>query len=398
MPESENIDLSKLKIHRERSSSPEEKSPRRTRWIVLIASLAGISLIAFLILNSVFSRSEEVEISSVRMISPSQARSLLTASGYVVAQRKASIASKATGRLIELRFEEGDKVRKGEIIGRIESEDVQAALEQAQANLELARAEQLDAERTLRRANQLYERDLISQAELDAAQSRFDKVTAGISAASASVRAAEVQLENTLIRAPFAGTVLTKNADVGEVVAPFAAGASSRVAVVTIADMSSLEVEADVSESNIEKIVVGQKCEIILDAYPEKRYSGVVSKVVPTADRAKATVLTKVKFTDRDDRVLPEMSSKVYFLPADSTYEESTASVLAVDASAIAERDGKRIVFVVRDDKAIEVPIQTGDSFGGMVEVRNGLADGDRVIVSPSMNLETGSPVLLKTE
>ena len=206
----------------------------------------------------------------------------------------------------------------------------------------------------------------------------------------------QVSLENTNIRAPFDGTILTKNADIGEVVAPFGAGASSRVAVVTIADMGSLEVEADVSESNIEKVSTGQPCEISLDAYPEKNYRGVVDKIIPTADRAKATILTKIRFLERDNRVLPEMSAKVHFLNQQSAQSESTTPTLVTDPSTIATRDGKKVAFVLRGNSVSEVPVTTGTSLGRMIEITSGLQSGDKVVLNPSESLRSGSKVKLK--
>src|SRR5712692_4578544 len=270
MPETANIDLSKLKIDRGGRSESQPPSSRRTRMIFFLTLAVVVLILLFIFFQRGFGPAEEVEVTSVSLIHPSQANAVLTASGYVVAQRKAAIASKATGRLVYLGFEEGDRVKKGDIIGRIESGDVEAGLAQAKANLEQTKAEKNDAEQSLLRSKKLFERQLISKAELDPVQGRYDRVVASIASAEAAVKAAEVQLENTLIRAPFDGTILTKNADVGEVVTPFAAGVSSRVAVVTLADMSSLEVEADVSESNIERITAGQSCEIALDAYPDK--------------------------------------------------------------------------------------------------------------------------------
>jgi HlyD family secretion protein len=337
-----------------------------------------------------------VEVTTVSLVSPSQANALLTASGYVVAQRKAAIASKATGRLVYLGYEEGDKVKKGEIIARIESADVNAALAQAKANLELNQAQKVDAERSLERANKLFVGKLISQAELDAAQMRYDQVVAGIAVSKAGLNAAEVQVENTLIRAPFDGTILTKNADVGEVVSPFSAGATSRVAVVTIADMTSLEVEADVSESNIEKITFKQPCEITLDAYPEQRYRGYVNKIVPTADRSKATVMTKIRFVDKDNRVLPEMSAKVNFLSAPITDIAQAQPKLTVAASAVTNRNGKNVVFLFTGNEVSEVPVELGEKMGSMFEIKSGLSSGDKVAVKPSEALRSGTKVKLK--
>lgn len=339
----------------------------------------------------------EVETATASLMHASQANAVLTASGYVVAQRKASVASKATGRLVYLGVEEGDKVTKGQVIARIEDGDVLADLDRVRADLELARADSIDALRTLERQQTLHGSDLTSKAELDAAEARFRRVAAGIRAAGATVRSAEVALENTRIRAPFDGTVLTKDADVGEVVAPFASSASSRGAVVTMADMTSLEVEADVSESNITRVSAGQPCEIVLDAYPEMRYPGLVHKIVPTADRAKATVLTKVRFRERDERVLPEMSAKVMFLSKE-TEASTTVSTpkLTVPASSVVQRNNQDVVLVVRNEAIAEMPVIVGERMGTRVEIREGIADQEVVVLRPSPELASGVKVKIK--
>jgi len=263
----------------------------------------------------------------------------------------------------------------------------------------VARADLYDAEQTLERQKTMYARSLTSKAELDAAQARHGRVNATILAYEAALRGADVALENTRIRAPFDGTVLTKNADVGEVVAPFAASANSRGAVATMADMSSLQVEADVSESNITRVSVGQPTEITLDAYPDKRYRGVVHRIVPTADRSKATVLTKVKFIDRDERVLPEMSAKVLFLSRETEAGASAATPrLTVPASAVVTRNSNQVVLRVRDGAAYEVAVKTGERMGPSVEITEGLVQGDRVVANPDPSLGNGTKVKPKGE
>lgn len=396
MPETNNIDLSKLRINHEEQKKTNPLNRSRFRGLIYTAGFLIVSLIIFYFIKNSISPVELVELTTISRVSPSQANAILTASGYVVAQRKASIASKATGRLVYLGYEEGDRVKKGQIIARIESADVEAALSQAKASLEISKADRNDAEQTLARAKKLFERQLISQAELDAAQARNTRVMATISSAEAAIKAAEVQLENTIIRAPFDGTILTKNADVGEVVAPFAAGASSRVAVVTIADMTSLEVEADVSESNIEKITSNQPCEITLDAYPDQRYRGYVNKIVPTADRSKATVMTKIKFVDKDNRVLPEMSAKVSFLSAPITDKTQTQSMLAVTASAVTKRNGNNVVFLFAGDEVLEIHVETGEKMGSLIEIKSGISAGDKVVLKPNEKLSSGTKVKIK--
>ena len=219
---------------------------------------------------------------------------------------------------------------------------------------------------------------------------------ASIEIASGRIKQYEVAIENTLIRAPFDGTVLTKNAEVGEIVAPFGGSTTSKTAVVTIADMKSLLVEADVSESNIEKINVGQDCEIILDAYPEKSYSAYVFKIVPTADRSKATVLVKVGFKNYDSRVLPEMSAKVSFFtePVDTSVTNQKP-ILVIPSSAVRNTDGKNLVFTVSDNKAVKNEITTGQTLGSYVEVISGLKSGQKVINNLDEQIKDGVEVKL---
>lgn len=344
---------------------------------------------------------------------PSQANSLLTATGYVVARQKAAIASKGTGRLVALNVEEGDRVKKDQIIGRLESSDVEAALAQSKATLNVARAgkEQAvaefdDAEKQYNRSKGLSASHSITDMEFSSSENRYRRAKAGVSSAEASISAAEanvsamnVQIENTIIRAPFDGTILNKNADVGEIVAPMAASVSSRSAVVTMADMSSLEIDADVSESNLERVTVGSPCEIVLDAIPEKRYRGVVHKIIPTADRAKATVMTKIRFVAFDDRVLPEMSAKIMFLRDTAQVTDTAATpVLVVRTDALIHKDGKESVYLLQGDRVSLVPVTIGTSWSGLVEIRSGLSVNDIVIMRPDEKLSNGATVALKNK
>ena len=393
--ETQKPELSSLRIERERPG-PEQRL-RVGRKLLSTVGVILLSILLYLFYRGSFSSPIEVEATTVSLTYPSQANAVLTASGYVVAQQKASIASKATGRLVSLGVEEGDKVKKGQIIAQLEYQDVLATLNRARANFEVARADSHDASQTYGRQKTLYDRGLTPKAELDAAEARLHRVEASIKSAAAAVAEAEVALENTRIRAPFDGTVLTKDADVGEVVAPFASSSNSRGSVVTIADMSSLEVEADVSEANITRVSSGQPCEIVLDAYPEVRYPGFVHKIVPTADRAKATVLTKVRFKERDARVLPEMSAKVTFLSRDISVENIDPNPkLTVLSSAIVNRDGQEVAFLIRDDVAIEARVKTGERLGDRVEIKEGLVSGDRVVLRPNPSVSNNVRIKVK--
>lgn len=385
-------DISALRIDRTQRERPPQKRPRSG---LLIAGGAGLLILAGLFyFRGAFSSPPEVETATPVRSTAGQMSTLLTASGYVVAQQKASVASKGTGRLVFLGVEEGDAVRAGQVLARLEDDDVVAGLEKARADLEIARADSDDALRTLDRQRTLFASNLTSRAELDAAEARYRRVLAAIRSAEAAVKASDVALENTRIRAPFNGTVLTKDADVGEIVAPFASSVNSRGTVVTIADMSSLEVEADVSESNIMRVAEGQDCEITLDAYPDRRYPGTVHKIVPTADRAKATVRTRVRFRERDGRVLPEMSAKVAFL-ADrrGTSPSDTAARLTIPASALFQKDGRDVVFRIIEGVLVETAIRTGERSGARVVVLDGLSTADRIVLSPSPDLAAGDRV-----
>jgi RND family efflux transporter MFP subunit len=292
---------------------------------------------------------------------------------------------------------EGDRVRAGQVIARLEDSDVRAQLAQAQANLELSQADLHNAEQSLERARALRDSNFATRAGVDSSEARYLQVKSGIAVARAQVQGAEVALENTVIRAPFDGTVLSKNADVGEVVAPLAASAFSKAAVVTLADLRSLEVEADVSESNLEGVTVGQPCEIVLDAYPDVRYPGHVAKIVPTADRAKATVQVKVAFRSYDARVLPEMSAKAHFLPLPSRAARAdTQPLLTVPTGAVVERAGHSVVYLVEQGRAVEMPVTLGRRLGASVAIREGLAPGALVIDSVGDGVRRGVKVRVR--
>jgi HlyD family secretion protein len=293
--------------------------------------------------------------------------------------------------------DEGDQVKRGQVIARLEDDDVTAALRRARAELAAEEAELKDARESLKRQRMLLERDFVAQSEYDTAEARYKRVLASIESARFAVREAEVAVEYTKIIAPFDGTVVRKNADVGEIMAPLAGAASSRAAVVTIADLSSLEVDADVAEANITKVKAEQACEIRLDAYPEHAYQGYVSKIVPTADRAKATVLVKIRFKSYDSRVLPEMSAKVTFLAEDpSTQKEANEPVLTLPAAAVAKRDSRQYVYRVESDRAVEVEVVTGRTLGTLVEIKQGLKEGDKVISRADEQIRAGVKVVVR--
>jgi RND family efflux transporter MFP subunit len=390
-------DLASLKIDRsfQRGNSPRKSRAKRKILVGLVVALVLAAAIIFL--KELLNPAVEVQLATAALTSPSQNNTVLTASGYVVARRKAAVASKGTGRLVLLNVEEGDQVKKGQLIARLEDADVVAARERARQSLLFAEADLYDAKTSYERMRILLKQGAIAQAEYDVTEARFKRVIASIDVARFALKEAEVAVENTRIIAPFDGTVLKKNADVGEIVAPLAGAASSKAAVVTIADMSSLEVDADVSEANITRVAPEQQCEITLDAYPQQRYPGYVTKIVPTADRAKATVLVKIKFKDYDQRVLPEMSAKISFLAIG--YKADSADhklLLTVPEAAVATRAGRAVIYQVRDDRAVEVAVSIGQKLGGLLEIKNGLKEGDKIIAKVDDRIEAGAKVAVK--
>ncbi|MBR7997164.1 efflux RND transporter periplasmic adaptor subunit [Burkholderia cenocepacia] len=391
--------LDKLKIDRR----PIAPVPRRRRWAryAVAAALIVIAIVAGLALTG----RPTVDTTSVTSAYPYQNDTQLNATGYVVPQRKAAVASKGQGRVEWLGVLEGTRVKKDEIIARLESNDVQASLAQARAqvqvsraNLGVAQAELKDAEIALHRTSALAPKGAVPAAQLDIDTARVNKARAtldsdqaAIVSAEANAQAAQVAVDQTVIRAPFDGIVLAKHANVGDNITPFSSASDSKGAVVTIADMETLEVEADVAESNIARIRAEQPCEIQLDALPDQRFAGRVSRIVPTVDRSKATVLVKVRFVDRDERVLPDMSAKIAFLSKPATPQDRQP-VTAVQASAVVERDGRPVVFVVKDDAVHAVAVTKGTRIGELVAVR-GVTPGDTVVLAPGAKLKDGANV-----
>ena len=396
-------DLSKLKIEK---SAKVFRPKSRKKWIYLILVVVCLAIAGILYFNGWLSPAIPIEVVTVSQLYPSQALSQLSASGYVVAQRKAAVASKITGRLVALMVEEGSRVKEGQVIARLENEDALAARDQAEANLKLAKANLESAKAQLEEATKTYERykqlvtgGYIAKSQFDSAEAAYQRAQAAVAAAEASIRAgaaavqsANVAVDYALIRAPFDAVVLTKNADIGDIVTPLGAAANAKAAVVTIADLKSLEVEADVSETNLALVKAGQPCEIQLDAIPDTRFKGVVHAIVPTADRSKATVLVKVRFLEKDPRILPEMRAKVSFLSRPVKEGEERARTV-VRPAAVATNDGKNILFRVEGDRVIGTPVTLGPPLGDMVEVLNGVKAGDRVVNKPSKRLRDNSRI-----
>jgi HlyD family secretion protein len=398
-------DLSKLAIDR---GSKSFTSGRKRRWVnrwTIGGSLAALAvvLIAMRSANAPLA----VDTATVTTAYPSQAVTLLNATGRVAAYRKAAVSTKATGRLEWLGVQEGSRVKAGEVIARLENLDVAASRDSAlasttaaRANLEQGEAELRDSESNYKRSQDLFAKKFISEATLDTARARVEKARASVSSlkaaigvAEANARQAGVSVEQTLIRAPFDGIVLTKNANVGDIITPFSSAADSKGAVVNMADMDTLEVEADVSEASISKIKEGMPTEIQLDAYPDVRLLGQVSRIVPTVDRSKATLLVKVSFKEKDARVLPDMSAKVAFLSRAPEANERRP-VTALRPEAIAKRGDRSVVFVVDKNVVKEVDVGTPRKLGDLMQVAN-VKPGDKVALNPPAKLRDGAVVAL---
>jgi RND family efflux transporter MFP subunit len=342
----------------------------------------------------------------------------VTANGYVVARTRAAVSSKVPGRLAYLGVSEGSVVSVGDVLARLENGDYEAQVAEATANIATSHAQQVEVEadrdqqqsdakrlRDIRTQN----KQLVSQQEVDAAETRLATAEARVKAAAARVVAAEaslrfarVNLANTEIRAPFTGTVLRKEAEVGEVVAPSVGGGLTRGAVVTMADLKSLEVEVDVNEAYISRLRGGQAARITLDAYPDTSFVGRVRQVVPTADRQRATVQVKVSIVDRDPRILPEMGARVDFLEPEARLAGAPAVPptprIRVPAAVVHEENGQSMVWLVREQRLEPRVVEAGPVSGGFREVRKGLAGGEILLAGgveaprPGMRVNISKP------
>ena len=411
--------LAQLKIDRDTvpaafeplATNEAPRRPKRLRrhW----RAAAAVAVVLLLVAGGLLLRVPSVNTVALIAVIPSQQLVQLSATGHVVAQTRSAVASKGTGRLIELRVREGSHVRQGDLLARLDASDVDAALAasraallQAQAQRRLSGVEHAEALRALERNKDLQAQGFISPLVLEQSHSRVDAADAAIEAADATVEVARAQLaiqtvnrSYTDIRAPFDGVVLVKNANVGDIITPLSSAAGAQGAVVTMADLSTLEVEADVSESQLTKPTVGQPVEIVLDALPESRFLGKVTAIVPTVDRAKATVTVKIRFDHLDPRVLPEMGAKVGFLSRAASAAEQ-ATILTVAPAAVVARDGRTLVFRITaangEEHVAAVPVQLGRSIGDALELlagQHGLKRGDRVVLDPSRRLQDGSAV-----
>ncbi len=392
-------DLSKLRINRDAPPAPGRKALVRN-LLIFAAAIAVIAL-------AIFARNARgiptIQVASATTVggggSSSSAATSVTANGYVVARTKASVSAKVAGRLAYLGVSEGSFVHRGDIIARLDNAEFLAEIAQARANIATADAsvietaadrDQLTHDAARMRDIRASNPNLLSSSDYETATSRAAQADARLNAASARKQSAVAALQlalatndNTIIRAPFTGTVLRKDAEVGEVVAPSVGGGLTRGAVVTMADLETLEVEVDVNEAYIGRIKSGQAARITLDAYPDTAFRGVARQVVPTADRQRATVQVKVSILDHDARILPEMGAKVDFLapetPRDSSTGARARTIVRVPEAAVKTDSGVSVVFLVRDGRLVRRVVATGPVSGGFFEVRSGLNGGEQL-------------------
>lgn len=356
--------------------------------LIFLAILAVVIGAAVYVATSGVFSVRSVETVSASVVTEGQAETLLSATGYVEADTKADLSPKITSKITALYVTEGDRVKKGQVLARLDRTDLDAQLADTKAAWVNAAAE-------LARQRALVKAGLASTSALDAA-------VANEASTRAKVRYVEAQQDYAVIRAPFAGRVIAKRAHVGEAVSPFGSpgqGSSNGGAIVTLVDFSTLYVGADVNESNLGRLKADQPAEMALDAYPDHTYHGHLLQIIPTADRSKGTVKVKVAFEDPDDRILPDMSARVNFTAKKTTGETAAKTRVTIPKSAIAAESGKSGVFLVSEGKAIFRPIETGAENSGQVEVRKGLQGGERLVAEPGKTaLKNGDKIKVKGE
>lgn len=400
-------ELAALRIERE----PERRrGGRGVVWVLLAIVLAAAGFGAW----RWFSREQVLEVETA-LVSERQVgtqAAVLNASGYVTARRRATVSSKITGKVVEVNLEEGQAVTQGQVLARLDDASMRAALALAQAQAEASRravreneVRLAEARVTLARTSRLIKDGLTTQVEVEAAQAEVDSLDARIEAARQQVLVAERQidvqrtaLDDTVIRAPFSGVAISKDAQPGEMVSPVSAGGGfTRTGIGTIVDMGSLEIEVDVNESYINRVSEGQPVTAVLDAYPEWQIPAHVITTVPTADRQKATVLVRIAFNQLDPRILPDLGVKVTFLrEAAAAAAPDARPVVLVPKAAIVTGGSQSYAFVVDAGGVVDRrAVSTGGTDGDRLEVRAGLNAGERVVVSPPATLAAGAKVVV---
>ena len=399
--------LKELRIDRD---APADGSSSRLRpWLAIgAAAVAAAGLLAWFLARE---QPIEVAVATARAMPASSAgTSVLDATGYVTARRQATVSAKITGKVREVRIEEGQRVEAGDILATLDDAEARVEVELRRAQLAAARAQLTEAEATSANAEREYRRQqeiaalkLTSVSAVDAARTEAEASRArtlsqasAVRVAQESVQAAEVQLDNTIVRAPFAGVVTVKAAQPGEMISPISAGGGSiRTGIGTVVDMDSLEIQVDVSESYINRVKPGQEVEAVLNAYPDWRIPASVIAIVPTADRSKATVKVRIALGEKDARIVPEMGVRVAFLESKQGNGGQPAPPRGalVPAGALREDAGKDVLYLVRDGRAARRAVTLGGSLGDSRQVLAGVSAGDTVIVDPPERLKDGDVV-----
>ena len=406
--------LKELRLERSKAPPPS----RRGLWIGLgVAALAVIAVVAWLLLGR--DSAPEVRTAPVAPIASSAGgsggASVLDASGYVVARRMATVSAKVTGRVQEVLIEEGMRVEEGQVLARLDPIDADAQRSLAASQVAAARAQigsvqaQLaDAEANAKRLSQLVGQQLVSRAQYDQAIAQRDSLRAQLATAQRNAQVAGDQLriaghgvDNTIVRAPFAGIVTAKAAQPGEIVSPLATGGFTRTGIGTIVDMDSLEVEVEVGESYIGRVQPKMPVETVLNAYPDWRIPGEVIAIIPAADRGKATVKVRVALKEKDPRIVPDMGVRVSFLerPSEATAGEQKPQGVRVPAAAVVQRDGAEVAFALGDEDRVEQrALKTGATSGSERTVLSGLAAGETVVLDPPGTLKDGDRVRVASD
>jgi HlyD family secretion protein len=400
-------DLSALRIDRE---PLDAHGSSWGKWVFVLVLLAAIGGGAWYWLGR--DRPVEVEVAAVTERAAGAQASVLNASGYVTARRRATVSSKVTGKVIEVNVEEGMAVREGQVLARLDDATLQAALRLYRAQLEAAKRQIPESEVRLaqarvmlRRQEELRKEGLNTPNDIDNAKAEVDSLIARIASAQEQVNVAESQIamqqtaiEDTVIRAPFSGVAISKDAQAGEMVSPVSAGGGfTRTGICTIVDMKSLEIEVDVNESYINRVRTAQPVSAVLDAYPDWQIPANVITLVPTADRQKATVLVRIGFQKLDPRILPDMGVKVTFLREAEANDVQVAQSVTLVPQAAVQKDGESsYVFVVRQNTVERRAVKTAGTDGDRLEVVAGLKGGDQVVISPPPELTEGMLITVK--
>ncbi len=395
-------DLSGLRIDEQ-----ERRGKRRPSWrLVALAALLAVAGAGYWL----YGRTPVVEVAPVR-VAPAGRPAILNASGYVTPRRRATVAAKITGRVTEIFAEEGMRVQAGQVLATLDDSDARVRLLAAEAEQRATAATLADlrvnlanAERDNRRSEALWRDGAISEQSVDQTRTAVESLRARIALANQQVHAAEAQakvaaqdLENTVIRAPFAGLVVSKDAQRGEMVSPISAGGGfTRTGIATIVDMTSLEVEVDVNESSLARVTSNQPVQAVLDAYPDWKIPGRVRTIIPTADRQKATVKVRVAFDHLDPRILPDMGVKVAFLGPEPPAAEAGAPRAVIPRAAIREEGASHVVYVLREGRVERRVIRLGEVRGDEQEATGALADGEQVVVKGPDGLRDGQRVQKK--